>query len=108
MSRVFSIELDGMVKACSAKVIMNSPVTSTMAMEAINSEVVSFGFSGFCAFSAFYDFSAPSALLGAVFTIFFVAAKWALPYALKGRTFRKSFTTRSEEHTSELQSLRHL
>ena len=53
MSRVFSIELDGMVKACSAKVIMNSPVTSTMAIEAINSEVVSFGFSGFCGFSGF-------------------------------------------------------
>ena len=47
ISRVFSIELDGMVNACRAKVMMNSPVTRTMAIEAINSEVVSFGFSGF-------------------------------------------------------------
>ena len=48
ISSVFSIELEGMVKACSVKVMMNSPVTSTMAMEAINSAVVSLGFSGFC------------------------------------------------------------
>jgi hypothetical protein len=38
-----------------------------MAIEAINSEVVSFGFSGFCG------------VTGAVFTIFFVAAKCTLP-----------------------------
>ena len=44
---MFSIELEGISKACSVKVMMNRPVTSTMAMEAMNSGVVSFGFAGF-------------------------------------------------------------
>ena len=38
------MELEGMTKACRAKVIMKSPVTSTAAMEAMNSGVVSLGF----------------------------------------------------------------
>ena len=46
ISKVFSIELDGITKACNVKVMMNSPVTSTTAMEAMNSEVVSLGFLG--------------------------------------------------------------
>ena len=44
ISRVFSIELDGMTKACNAKVMMKRPVTSTAAIEAMNSGVVSLGF----------------------------------------------------------------
>src|ERR1700687_3111249 len=45
MSSVFSMELDGISKACSTKVMMNRPVTSTAANEARNSTVVSRGFS---------------------------------------------------------------
>ena len=44
--RVFSIELEGMTKACSVKVMMNNPVTRTAAIEATNSGVVSSGFLG--------------------------------------------------------------
>ncbi len=40
------MELDGMTKACRAKVMMKRPVTSTAAMEAMNSGVVSLGFLG--------------------------------------------------------------
>ena len=72
MSRVFSIELDGMVNACSAKVMMNNPVTRTMAMEAINSAIVSLGLAGFSGFCA-------GAATGARFSIFFVGAKSNLP-----------------------------
>src|SRR5215831_16620035 len=42
MSRVSSIELEGISKACRLKVMMNSPVTRTTAIEAMNSSVVSF------------------------------------------------------------------
>src|ERR1039457_5054857 len=52
MSRVFSIEEVGISKACMQKVMMNRPITSTEAMEATNSAIVSFGFSG-CCFSSF-------------------------------------------------------
>src|SRR5947209_3543720 len=45
MSRVFSIELDGISNACTTKVMMNKPVTNTAARDARNSTVVSFGFS---------------------------------------------------------------
>src|SRR5579863_4049069 len=45
MSRVFSIELDGISNACTTKVMMNNPVTSTAASDAKNSTVVSRGFS---------------------------------------------------------------
>src|SRR5580765_5002252 len=38
------MELDGMTKACRAKVIMKRPVTSIAAREAMNSGVVSLGF----------------------------------------------------------------
>ena len=64
--------LDGMVNACSVKVMMKSPVTSTIAMEAMNSGVVSLGFSGFCGFAA-------AAFAGAAFTSFLVAAKCVFP-----------------------------
>src|SRR5271157_4571751 len=74
MSSVFSIELDGISKACSAKVMMNRPVTIMMAIEAMNSEVVSFGFAAFCASAAFRAFC------GAVFTEFLVVAKCVLPW----------------------------
>src|SRR5208337_3837851 len=47
ISRVFSIELDGISNAWSTKVMTNRPVTTTMAMEAMNSGVVSFGFAAF-------------------------------------------------------------
>src|SRR5579864_1138472 len=47
MSSVFSIELEGISNACTTKVMMNKPVTSTAASEARNSTVVSFGFSSF-------------------------------------------------------------
>src|SRR5664279_1017684 len=46
ISSVFSMELDGMTKACRVKVMMKSPVTSTAAIEAMNSGVVSLGFVG--------------------------------------------------------------
>src|SRR5208337_3039401 len=39
-------ELEGISKACKLKVMMNSPTTSTRATEAMNSVVVSRGFSG--------------------------------------------------------------
>src|SRR5215467_6305934 len=45
MSSVFSMELEGISKACTTKVMMNSPVTRTAASEARNSTVVSFCFS---------------------------------------------------------------
>src|SRR5436305_3165730 len=59
MSSVFSIELEGISKACTTNVMMNRPVTSTAASEARNSTVVSRGFSstfgpGF--FSDFFSF----------------------------------------------------
>src|SRR5271167_4933932 len=49
ISRVFSMELEGISKACTMKVMMNRPVTSTAAREARNSTVVSRGFSA-CVF----------------------------------------------------------
>src|SRR5271157_6148073 len=73
MSSVFSIELDGISKACSAKVMMNRPVTIMMAIEAMNSDVVSFGFAGFCVSAVFRAFC------GAVFTEFLVVAKCVVP-----------------------------
>src|SRR5579864_4962498 len=45
MSRVCSMEDDGISNACTMKVIMKRPVTSTPASEARNSTVVSRGFS---------------------------------------------------------------
>src|ERR1039457_6340381 len=48
MSRVLSMEEVGISKACMQKVMMNRPMTSTEAMEATNSAVVSFGVSGCC------------------------------------------------------------
>ena len=39
ISSVFSIELDGISNACTTKVMMNSPVTSTAASEERNSTV---------------------------------------------------------------------
>ena len=59
------MELEGMTKACNAKVMMNSPVTSTTAMEAINSDVVSLGFFGL---------SELSTVSGAALLSFFVTA----------------------------------
>src|SRR5580704_2630891 len=50
INSVFSIELEGISKACTIKVIMNRPVTSTAARDARNSTVVSRGFST-CVFS---------------------------------------------------------
>src|SRR5215472_12709605 len=50
MSSVFSMEDDGISNACTMKVIMNNPVTSTPASDARNSTVVSRGFS-LCCFS---------------------------------------------------------
>src|ERR1022692_2799360 len=50
ISSVFSIELEGISKACTMNVIMNRPVTSTAARDARNSTVVSRGFST-CVFS---------------------------------------------------------
>src|SRR5271165_1886407 len=81
ISRVFSMELDGISKACSAKVMMNRPVTITMAMEAINSGVVSLclvGFSGSAALAGFRDSAVFSAFC-AVFAKFLVVAKGVLP-----------------------------
>src|SRR2546423_11837478 len=54
ISRVFSMELEGISNACRLKVMMNRPVTSTAAMEAINSMVVSRGFSFFTAFLSLF------------------------------------------------------
>src|SRR6266540_3021044 len=48
MSRVPTMEEVGISKACMQKVMINSPMTSTEAMEPMNSGVVSFGFSGCC------------------------------------------------------------
>src|SRR5580704_1523983 len=45
ISSVFSIELEGISKACRTNVMMNSPVTRTAASEVRNSTVVSRGFS---------------------------------------------------------------
>src|SRR5580692_457703 len=45
ISRVSSIELEGISKACTTNVMMNSPVTSTAASEERNSTVVSRGLS---------------------------------------------------------------
>src|ERR1700677_668106 len=45
MSRVSSMELEGISNACRINVMMNRPVTSTLAREARNSTVVSRGFS---------------------------------------------------------------
>src|SRR5208283_892930 len=73
INSVFSIELDGISNACSAKVMMNSPVTITMAMEAMNSGVVSFDFSGFSAVGARWAFG------GAVLNEFLVGAKCVVP-----------------------------
>src|SRR5271167_977857 len=70
INSVFSIELDGISNACSAKVMMNSPVTITMAMEAMNSGVVSFDFSAVGARWAFG---------GAVLNEFLVGAKCVVP-----------------------------
>jgi len=47
MSRVFSIELEGISNAWTTNVMMNRPVTSTDAKDARNSTVVSRGFSSF-------------------------------------------------------------
>jgi hypothetical protein len=44
---VFSIELDGISKACKLNVIMKRPTTRTDAIDAINSSVDSFFGSGF-------------------------------------------------------------
>jgi hypothetical protein len=46
INKVFSIELEGISKACRQKVMMNSPTTSTPAIEAMNSLLVSRFFSG--------------------------------------------------------------
>src|SRR5436305_9479945 len=45
MSSVFSIELEGISKACTTNVMMNRPVTRTAQSEARYSAVVSFGLS---------------------------------------------------------------
>src|SRR5271165_4068266 len=81
ISSVFSMELDGISKACSANVMMNRPVTITMAMEAINSGVVSLGLLGFSASAAFAGFPASAAFSAfcAVFVGFLVVAKGVLP-----------------------------
>ena len=55
MSRVFSIELDGISNACMTKVMMKSPVTSTADSEERNSTVVSFGFSPAPFFASFFS-----------------------------------------------------
>ncbi len=78
ISSVFSIELDGMVNACSVKVMMKSPVTSTTAMEAMNSGVVSLGFSGLGGSAGAF-----CCARGAVFTGFFVVAKFVLPHVAR-------------------------
>src|ERR1700722_15604703 len=57
ISSVFSIELEGISKACITKVMMNSPVTSTAASEDRNSTVVSFGFSSVTLLSLFSVFA---------------------------------------------------
>src|SRR5208283_192458 len=80
MSSVFSIELDGISNACRANVMMNSPVTITMAMEAMNSGVVSLGFAGLCASASSCASAAFWAFCGALFTEFLVPAKCVLPW----------------------------
>jgi hypothetical protein len=52
MSNVFSMELEGISNAWKMNVIIKRPVTRTTAMEAINSGVVSFCFSGLVGLSA--------------------------------------------------------
>ena len=47
----------GISKACMQKVMMNRPMTSTDAMEATNSGVVSFGVSGCCSLLFFNSFA---------------------------------------------------
>src|SRR5580692_8839947 len=68
ISRVFSIELEGISKACTMKVIMNRPVTSTAARDARNSTVVSRGFS-----------ACMSSLLTARLATRFFPVSWANP-----------------------------
>src|SRR5258707_2244638 len=51
ISRVFSIELEGISNACTTKVMMNNPVNSTAASDARNSTVVSRGFSSTSSFT---------------------------------------------------------
>src|SRR5271166_3659877 len=58
ISSVFSIELEGISNACTTKVMMNSPVTSTAARDARNSTVVSFGFSSATTLSSTFSFLA--------------------------------------------------
>src|ERR1700683_161161 len=53
MSRVSSMELEGISNACRINVMMNRPVTSTPASEARNSTVVSWGFSSTVCSSSF-------------------------------------------------------
>src|SRR6185437_10461373 len=48
ISRVLTIDDDGISNACRTKVMIKSPVTSTPASDARNSTVVSRGFSCFC------------------------------------------------------------
>ena len=67
ISRVFSIELDGISNACTTNVMMNNPVTSTAASDARNSTVVSLGFSSA---SLSFDFSAADSFAFATATLF--------------------------------------
>jgi hypothetical protein len=61
---VFSIELEGISNACTTKVMMNNPVTSTAASDDRNSTVVSRGFSSTSIFSLaiFFRHCDPSVL----------------------------------------------
>src|SRR3954453_15866038 len=59
MSSVSSIEDEGISNACTMNVMMNRPVTSTDAMEAMNSAVVSLGFSGAASFAFFSRLPTP-------------------------------------------------
>ena len=56
MSRVWIIEPEGISKAWKQKVTMNSPMTKMVAVEAMNSIVVSLGGSGFFGVSVLFFF----------------------------------------------------
>src|ERR1700686_497307 len=67
MSRVETMDEVGISKACMQKVMMNSPMTSTEAIEATNSGVVSLGCTGCCfcsdSLSSFMSFANVSPIL---------------------------------------------
>src|SRR5208283_2610771 len=104
INKVFSMELEGMTKACNANVMMKRPVTSTTAMDAINSDVVSFCFFGWTGVST-ASAATFGSTLGATLLSFFVTANCPFSFSFPSDDCRLTGATAVSEACASSASL---